>query len=80
MEQEVTRDSVTGRYEKKENKGLEDYTTTEDHMSPHGKELLRLIRIIENPEDQESLNFSFIDATKLLCILHGESGAILKRP
>jgi hypothetical protein len=50
-DQEVTRDAVTGRYESPQDKGPEDYTATEEHLSPWQKEWRRIGMEIESLTD-----------------------------
>lgn len=79
MEQEVTRDSVTGRYEKQENKGPEDYETTEEHLSPWMKEWRRLGTELEavSKSAKNIGEMQGIDTLAVLAVLHTR---ILKRP
>jgi hypothetical protein len=54
--QEVVRDAVTGQYESPQDKGPEDYTTTEEHLSPTVRRILEASKEAERTgKDVDSL-------------------------
>lgn len=80
-DQQVTRDAVTGQYESPKNKGPEDYTTTEEHLSPWQKEWRRIGERAEQLLQHESLmgesRDQALDTLAVQAVIHIQ---MLKRP
>jgi NAD(P)H-hydrate repair Nnr-like enzyme with NAD(P)H-hydrate dehydratase domain len=62
-----------GRFTPKEDNPPKDYSNvTATILTPHEKELLRIVSIMETTDEERVLNYQFAQAIKTISSLHGE--------